>query len=991
MSKSLGALSVWSDVVSNSGTQTATFRPRNVVGAEDRQALDGTDRATFSVVATDPARAQVQEGNVLRAEFRDGTWDEWRVVGVEESLDSGGAVLAKFECEGISLDIGRLTGLLELFDGDGKANLDWQLIGISPSEWIDVLVAAPDFPSYIAKGTVDPTDAITIPVQGDSPLAIIRQLEKLTGAEYVLRRNGTTDYKIDLLTERGSTAEVAVIAAGRQLTSVKRRSSILQRANRIYPMGSGPPGVRPTMGDHQWKVSATATSTVDLSDPFGSVSPIAFDDQLNGLYLEKPSGGLLLINDTIASTQRLDVGSGHGLNVNDIIAIRRNASGQWLSYLEKPTAKAANKLQSARLDRDDIAADNMVLNPFLSNWTGGNPDNWADVGTPTVTEETAREFVRHGSSSAKVVVTNGGDGIQSDAITIAPTQTAPFFCVQVDLKISALTAGAWVAVQIEDVTNSKLYPPTGIAAGVGETLDRWLRINVQPGINFHAVSSTSLRVKITTYNGVGTYYVDGVQLSQVSSPWPDIVEGRSANRLWAAANEKLSSDADPELSFDSLFIDLNRVDASTFPNDEVVVGGTVTLKADAISLDSDLRIQDRRRNLLVAGDTKIVLAKRRPDIARLLQQVPYRDPIDLAPPESGAKGVIETLDNISGTLDDIADGSTFLKIAGVNGSNLITSASILDGAVIAGKLTENAQSFNTALIFSATDYNTVSWGAAGVTLADGTNFSIAAGNTGNMAGPTWIYLDPVASTTVLQTTTTFGTAVGDRKVLLCYAVPSADTAQSAFYLPAVGTVGINSTNLSPVSVATAAIQDDAISAPKILANAVTAVKIDAGAVTTAKLDALAVTAEKIAASAVETDKLDALAVTAAKIAANAIYAAAIQTDAVTTDKIQANAVTAAKINVAQLSAIAADVGELTAGELHNVADTRGVLLSGTIPGTWTRYLNLIDDTKPFLKHEKMSLEQDGTGKFSGVLLNDDLNVEESINEFRTNLFALAMV
>lgn len=96
-----------------------------------------------------------------------------------------------------------------------------------------------------------------------------------------------------------------------------------------------------------------------------------------------------------------------------------------------------------------------------------------------------------------------------------------------------------------------------------------------------------------------------------------------------------------------------------------------------------------------------------------------------------------------------------------------------------------------------------------------------------------------------------------------------------------------------------------IDATLIEDGSITTPKLAAGSVTTAKLVAFAVTANEIAAAAI----------TSAKIQAGAILANAIGTGAVTADKILAGAVTAAKIQVAHLSAIAADLGSITAGTI----------------------------------------------------------------------------
>lgn len=109
-------------------------------------------------------------------------------------------------------------------------------------------------------------------------------------------------------------------------------------------------------------------------------------------------------------------------------------------------------------------------------------------------------------------------------------------------------------------------------------------------------------------------------------------------------------------------------------------------------------------------------------------------------------------------------------------------------------------------------------------------------------------------------------------------------------------------------------------------------------------------------------------------------------DSVTTNAIVAGAVTAAKITVSQLSAISADVGILTAGKIQNAGNTSGINLGGAggIPGTWisginfeaaagsgsmTRYINFTaTGSNPFVKHELISLNADGSASFGGRLV-----------------------
>ena len=119
-----------------------------------------------------------------------------------------------------------------------------------------------------------------------------------------------------------------------------------------------------------------------------------------------------------------------------------------------------------------------------------------------------------------------------------------------------------------------------------------------------------------------------------------------------------------------------------------------------------------------------------------------------------------------------ADGPFKVSNAGAATASSLT----ITGGSIAGTTTVGIGNVNLAsrgwtqtCVFSVTDADTVAWAAGSFISADGTTYTIDAGNTGNMAAATYIYLDIAVSTTAYQTTTTASTAVGAGKVLLAKA------------------------------------------------------------------------------------------------------------------------------------------------------------------------------------------------------------------------------
>ena len=131
-----------------------------------------------------------------------------------------------------------------------------------------------------------------------------------------------------------------------------------------------------------------------------------------------------------------------------------------------------------------------------------------------------------------------------------------------------------------------------------------------------------------------------------------------------------------------------------------------------------------------------------------------------------------------------AIGSAIAKIL-KTGIATFTNVSITGGSV-SGTTTVGIANVNLAArgwtqtcAFSATDGNTVAWGAGTLTSADGTSYSISASNTDTrltaasltspMNAKTYIYLDIAQSSTEYQCTYTATSAIGSGKVLVAVA------------------------------------------------------------------------------------------------------------------------------------------------------------------------------------------------------------------------------
>lgn len=79
-------------------------------------------------------------------------------------------------------------------------------------------------------------------------------------------------------------------------------------------------------------------------------------------------------------------------------------------------------------------------------------------------------------------------------------------------------------------------------------------------------------------------------------------------------------------------------------------------------------------------------------------------------------------------------------------------------------------------------------------------------------------------------------------------------------------------------------------------------------------------------------------------------------------------VIASQIATANLSSISANIGDIAAGQVRNPANTVGILFSGTLPGSWTTYMNLVSTgSNPLFHHPGLDLLANGSAIFSGTV------------------------
>lgn len=150
--------------------------------------------------------------------------------------------------------------------------------------------------------------------------------------------------------------------------------------------------------------------------------------------------------------------------------------------------------------------------------------------------------------------------------------------------------------------------------------------------------------------------------------------------------------------------------------------------------------------------------------------------------------------------------------------------------------------------FSSYDAQTIAWTSGSFISADGTTYSISAGDTGTMAARSYIYLDITTSETEYQTTATAGDAVGLGKVMIGTAMFGAAEATFETF-GGVGGLNINAANIVAGSITANEIAATTITAAKMAADVISGGYIVAGLLTASNIQTGTLTGRKVTVTA----------------------------------------------------------------------------------------------------------------------------------------------
>jgi hypothetical protein len=302
------------------------LHPDELVTATDVQAVEDVETLAFQFARVDQTgsvraiTAQMRAGRVVTVVWDDSSFDEWRVGTV--IMGRGEKGLISVTCVPLWLDLveraDSATGKGWVSDvSAGSRNFEYEFDQRTPSSILSTYVI-PACPTWVTLGTVDPTYVIpSLSASRMTPGALallvrdtLRNVD--VPCEVRLRRNGSTDYKLDLVTQIGASAATPVFHPSNSLLTLQQKADPTLQATRVLVKGGNTPdGFPGEWGISRWRGGAPSGNVIALTDRNGGMPPIAFDGQFVGMWLLRvKTGATFAITASSAAGGTVTLGGG---------------------------------------------------------------------------------------------------------------------------------------------------------------------------------------------------------------------------------------------------------------------------------------------------------------------------------------------------------------------------------------------------------------------------------------------------------------------------------------------------------------------------------------------------------------------------------------------------------------------------------------------------------------------------------------------------------
>ena len=272
--------------------------------ARMKTAIDGTD--VLNIIAPWDADwlRTAQPRHVLKVTDELGRVSEWRIIRILDGR-GGGEAETGIEAESLLTELAR--PLVLRAQSGGAVSFSFNVYDSTATQiftqFINPRLTAEGLGHFVFD-TVSNTTPLTFAWERYSCLELITEVaDRLQLERWVERDDANTRYLIKLGT-RGAGEPTVRTSFGRgNLQSYQRDQDSLTVSTVTIPTGKKVDGgaEKSTLGFAAWRVTSVTGTTLTLEDPGGGDGPIAFDDQLNGLYALRPSD-LAVIDVTDSSS-----------------------------------------------------------------------------------------------------------------------------------------------------------------------------------------------------------------------------------------------------------------------------------------------------------------------------------------------------------------------------------------------------------------------------------------------------------------------------------------------------------------------------------------------------------------------------------------------------------------------------------------------------------------------------------------------------------------
>ena len=609
MTAALQRCEIWSDYQCNSGTRQVILPVDQIIALTTTERTTHEDDGTLTISKEIASYASLVTGYVLRFLFTDASFTEWRIRTVQDTSRESRLATATLSSPLSELATGAAimsstTSLITTVDLEYK--------GLSPSDVVTAVLAF--CPTFWAAGTITPTIPVNLAPSGWMPLQALRELVTAIRAQGVdaelhYRRNGTTGYYIDIVSAIGSAEPALDVRTAKNLLGTSRLQDRDRYALEAVPLGTN----NATCARMYFEVTNKSGLTLTVQQPVVAGSMIAFNGQLDGLYLLDDAGARQLISASLAAGT-FDVASAANVTSGRWYRIVGDSSGTDLIRVRKAAA-TAGPVQPIRASTLD-ATTNYVPNPAMRVWTGGASvaaDGWTISGT-TKTRTTTAGLWLYGGKSQRIETV-------AATLTVEPSALS----IYVPTWATAVVFSAWAYV-VADTSATFGYQPlkdggvwgshvAAVAATAGQTFVR-TDITISLTGFTGAVHSFALRAE-TTAIGTSDVYVDAMQITFAAAA-AAFTEGSNPSRLWTFANRYLTKYSTIPATYHITFADLGQLDPTSFPYDAVALGQTANVRDTDLGLTVSARVVELRRDWKAPLASSLTVSSRPDDLISLL-------------------------------------------------------------------------------------------------------------------------------------------------------------------------------------------------------------------------------------------------------------------------------------------------------------------------------------------------------------------------------------